>query len=156
MSLNIQMLDPKTLVPFEGNSKEHPEEQVDAIASSLKNFGFDQAVVVDKSLVIIKGHGRVLAAIKLGMKTVPVVVKEESSDPENRMNRILDNHLVSPDYDPYALNADLTFLKGKGMVEKALFTESMIPEVTQAIAKTEASLLSLVTKHKCPTCEYRW
>jgi hypothetical protein len=149
------MKDPLTLIPFPANSKAHTEEQITALAETIKHFKFDQPVVVDQNLVIIKGHGRTLAAIKLGMKFIPVIVSNVS-DAEARLNRVLDNHLVSQEYDPHSLREDLLDLKSTGHLSLSLFDEKMIPEVYTAVSRVEATLFSLVTKHKCSQCTYKW
>ena len=62
--------------PYKRNAKLHPPEQVEAIAEMIKAHGFDQPIVVDTKGVIIKGHGRLLAAKRLSMPTVPVIVRD--------------------------------------------------------------------------------
>jgi ParB-like chromosome segregation protein Spo0J len=153
--MNIIMRDPAKLIPHPNNPKLHPDEQVDAIAQSITNFGFDQPIVIDAQGVIIKGHGRRLAAMKLGMKSVPVIVSEGDKQAA-KLNRILDNHLTSRDYDQYNLREDLTALNLQGALGMALFEEKDIPQQYSLVPKSEASLFSLVTKHKCPKCGYRW
>lgn len=76
--------------PFEKNQKIHSEKQVEQIANSIQEFGFLQPIVVDKKNVIIVGHGRYLAAQKLGLKEVPVVVADITQQ-QARAYRIADN-----------------------------------------------------------------
>jgi len=61
------------LVPYARNARTHSPEQVDQIAASIKEWGWTTAVLVDETGQIIAGHGRILAAQKLGLKTVPVM-----------------------------------------------------------------------------------
>jgi ParB/RepB/Spo0J family partition protein len=63
----------ETIQPYEKNAKLHPNKQVKQIADSIKEFGFNQPIVVDKNGIIIVGHGRYQAAKSLGLKDVPVV-----------------------------------------------------------------------------------
>ena len=63
-------------IPYARNTRKIPERAVDKVAASIKEFGFRQAIVVDKDGVIICGHTRLLAAKKLGLKQVPVHVAE--------------------------------------------------------------------------------
>ena len=79
------------LVPYVNNPKDHPEHQIDKIVSSIKNYGFDQPIVVDGAGEIIKGHGRHAAANKLGLDRVPVIVRTDLTDAEVRAARIADN-----------------------------------------------------------------
>ena len=61
------------LIPYARNSRTHSEVQVNKIASSIKEFGFLNPILIDKDNGIIAGHGRVMAAQKLGLKEVPVL-----------------------------------------------------------------------------------
>ena len=59
--MDIQYLAPADLIPYGKNAKRHPAEQVKLIANSIKQFGFQQPIVVDKDNVVVIGHGRLLA-----------------------------------------------------------------------------------------------
>lgn len=59
--MDIQYISPSELVPYGKNAKRHPAEQVKLIANSIREFGFQQPIVVDKNNVVIIGHGRLLA-----------------------------------------------------------------------------------------------
>ena len=59
------------------NAKAHPIEQIDKIAASTAAFGFDQPIVVDADGVIIKGHGRREASLRIGLERVPVFVRHD-------------------------------------------------------------------------------
>ena len=59
--------------PYEKNSKKHDRKQISQIAESIKTFGFNQPIVVDKKCVIVVGHGRYEAAKLLGLKEVPTI-----------------------------------------------------------------------------------
>ena len=60
--MNIVNMPTGDLIPYENNTKIHPPEQVDHIANSIKRFGWQQPIVVDRNNVVIIGHGRLLAA----------------------------------------------------------------------------------------------
>src|SRR6056297_3812968 len=79
------------IIPYTNNPKEHPDEQVQKIASSIKNYGWDQPIVVDGDGEIIKGHGRLQAAEKLGLDEVPVIWREDLTDAEAKAARIADH-----------------------------------------------------------------
>lgn len=83
----------ENLKPYRNNAKLHPPEQVELIAKSLERFGFNQAIVIDKNDEIVAGHGRYLAAMKLGMKEVPVVRLEGLTQKEINAYRMIDNQL---------------------------------------------------------------
>ena len=95
------------LTPYELNVKKHDKEQVARIAAAISRFGFDQPIVVDKNGVIIKGHGRRLAAIELGMTSVPVWCRRDLSADEVRAARLADNRVAISDIDPEMLRMEL-------------------------------------------------
>lgn len=78
------------LIPYVNNPRNNTNA-VDAVASSIKNFGFKVPIVVDRENEIVTGHTRLLAAKKLGMSEVPVVVADDLSDAEVRAFRLADN-----------------------------------------------------------------
>ncbi|AVI35233.1 ParB N-terminal domain-containing protein [Acinetobacter baumannii] len=88
--LKIQMWIVDDVKPYELNAKIHSEEQVAKIAESIARFGWDQPIVVDKNGVIIKGHGRRLAAIKLGLIEVPVLVRDDLNEEQVKAARLAD------------------------------------------------------------------
>lgn len=103
----IELLDPKTLVPYAANAKKHPPEQVKKLIASIRKFGWTQPIVVDKDLVIIAGHGRTLAAIEMGAEKVPVIVRDDLSKAEADALRLADNRVTSTEYDQAAIQAEL-------------------------------------------------
>lgn len=82
------------LIPYAKNSRTHSDEQVAQIASSIKEWGFTTAVLVDESGSIIAGHGRLMAARKLGLTSLPVMVAKGWSDAQKRAYIIADNKLA--------------------------------------------------------------
>lgn len=97
--------------PYVNNPKEHPEEQVAKIRSSIKNYGWDQPIVVDGDGEIIKGHGRRLAAQSLGLDEVPVIVRTDLTDAQKKAARIADNRTSEADWDPEALTSEFEELQ---------------------------------------------
>jgi len=94
----IERVPKGDLLPYANNPKEHPTEQVNKIASSIKNYGWDQPIVVDGDGEIIKGHGRLQAAEKLGLDEVPVIWREDLTDAEAKAARIADNKTAESDW----------------------------------------------------------
>ena len=82
-----------TLIPYARNAKKHDDNQIAQIASSIKEFGFNDPVEITPDNVIIAGHGRVLAAQKLGLTEVPVVVHHHLNDNQRRAYTLLNNRL---------------------------------------------------------------
>ena len=97
----------KDLKIYAKNAKEHPINQIVKIADSIKRFGFNQPIIVDKNNVVIVGHGRLAAAKQLGLKKVqmgvsraekgadyiPVIVIDDLSEAEIKAYRLADNRL---------------------------------------------------------------
>jgi len=90
----IEQWDIKKLVPYARNSRTHSEEQVSQIAASIKEWGWTTPVLVDENGGIIAGHGRTLAAQRLKMTQVPVMVARDWSDAKKRAYVIADNKLA--------------------------------------------------------------
>ena len=82
------------LTAYENNSRTHPEAQIVQIAASIKEFGFTNPVLIDKTDGVIAGHGRLLAAKALGHTEVPCIVLAGLSDVQKRAYVIADNKLA--------------------------------------------------------------
>lgn len=102
---------PENLIPYANNHKFHSDEQLMRLCSSIQEFGFDQPVVVDKNMVIIKGHGRREAALKLKLKTIPIVIADDLDEYRVKAARIADNKTSSNEYNLDALKFDIGTLK---------------------------------------------
>ena len=83
-----------SLIPYARNSRTHSDEQVTKIAASIKEFGFLNPVIVDGESGIIAGHGRIMAAKKLGIESVPVIEASHLTDAQRRAYVIADNRLA--------------------------------------------------------------
>jgi hypothetical protein len=90
-SINAKIND---LIPYARNSRTHSDEQVIQIAASIKEFGFTNPVLIDTDNGIIAGHGRVMAAKKLGLKEVPCIVADGWTDAQKKAYIIADNKLA--------------------------------------------------------------
>lgn len=73
MSIVVTYRDTESLAPYKDNARTHPEHQIEQIIKSIKEFGFNNPVLVDASGGLISGHGRIIAAKRMGIKQVPVV-----------------------------------------------------------------------------------
>lgn len=105
--MKIKDIDIDKIRPYAGNQKEHPEKQIENIATSIREFGFIQPLVLDKENEIVIGHGRFLAAQKLELKTAPVVYVENLTKEQVRKLRIIDNKLNESAWNVEKLKADL-------------------------------------------------
>ena len=108
MIQKILKIKTSELIPYAGNSRTHSDEQVSQIAASIKEFGFNNPVLIDSSNGIIAGHGRIMAAQKLGIDEVPTICLDHLSDAQRRAYVIADNKLaLNAGWDDDALKAEL-------------------------------------------------
>ena len=102
----------KRLKPYERNARTHSPEQIQKIAESINEFGFVNPVLIDEKYTIIAGHGRVLAAEKLGVLEVPCVFVEDLTDVQKSAYIIADNRLAEDaGWDFEILSQELESLK---------------------------------------------
>lgn len=103
------------LIPYARNSRTHSDAQVAKIAASIREFGFLNPVIVDGQNGIVAGHGRVLAAQKLGLATLPVIEAAHLTDAQKRAYVIADNRLaLDAGWDSEMLKVELTDLHADG------------------------------------------
>ena len=108
----VETLPVDALIPYARNSRTHSDEQIAQIAASIREFGFSNPVLVDEVGNIIAGHGRVLAARRLGMEGVPCLRMEGLSETQKRAYVIADNSLaLASGWDEDLLKAELDSLK---------------------------------------------
>jgi len=111
MLQKLILTNTESLIPYAGNSRTHSDEQVRQIAASIKEFGFNNPVLIDEANGIIAGHGRVLAAAKLELKEVPTICLKHLSDAQRRAYVIADNKLaMNAGWDEDALAAEIARL----------------------------------------------
>lgn len=91
--METQTASTASLIPYERNNRQHSQQQVDRIANSIAEFGFNQPIVVDENNIVLVGHGRLDAAKKLGLAEVPIVRKAGLTETQKKAYRILDNKL---------------------------------------------------------------
>ncbi len=128
------------LVPYAKNSRTHSEDQIAQLAASIKEWGFTSAILVDEDGGIIAGHGRVMAARKLGLASLPVMVAAGWSEAQKRAYVIADNKLaLNAGWDNELLALELAELDGLGFdVELTGFSDEEIKalmpvEVTEGL-----------------------
>ncbi len=134
----------EAIKPYPKNAKKHPNKQVEQIAASIKEFGFNQPIVVDSNNVVIVGHGRLEAAILLGLKEVPTITVDLTED-QAKAYRLADNKLNESDWD---MNLVIEELKGlsepmfeltgfdKDLILESDEKDDIVPENSPPVAKT--------------------
>src|SRR5437879_3409275 len=94
LAQHIELLPLDKLIPYAQNPRTHSDAQVAQIAASIREFGFNNPILVDSDSGIIAGHGRLLAARKLQLSQVPVIVLDHLSETQKRAYIIADNRLA--------------------------------------------------------------
>jgi site-specific DNA-methyltransferase (adenine-specific) len=132
------------LIPYAKNSRTHSPEQVGQIAASIKEFGFRNPILVD-NLTLIAGHGRLLAAQKLGLDTVPTIDCSDMSESQKKAYIIADNKLaMNAGWDTAMLTLEMQELQEEGFdLELLGFDDKELnallePEVVQGLTDEDA------------------
>jgi ParB-like chromosome segregation protein Spo0J len=110
-SAQIEQIPTVELVPYARNSRTHSDEQVAQIAASIREFGFCNPVLIDAEGTIIAGHGRVMAATRMKLETVPCLRLSHLTDAQKRAYVIADNRIaLSSGWDEAMLANELSDL----------------------------------------------
>jgi hypothetical protein len=108
----IEILKTDSLIPYARNSRTHSEAQVAQIAGSIREFGFTNPVLIDAENGIIAGHGRIMAAQKLGLAEVPCIRLDHLTETQRRAYIIADNKLaLNSGWDEAMLGLELADLR---------------------------------------------
>jgi len=136
MASRIELWPVEKLIPYARNARTHSDAQVAQIAASIMAFGFNNPILVDTNAGIIAGHGRLLAARKLRMEHVPVVVLDHLTETQRRAYVLADNKLAEQaGWDDEMLRGELADLKDADLDLEALgFSED---ELRTLLAETE-------------------
>jgi DNA modification methylase len=114
MDLRVEHWPLDRLVPYARNARSHSDDQIAQIAASIVEFGWTNPILVDGSGGVIAGHGRLLAAKKLGLDTVPVVALDHLTEAQKRAYVIADNKLaLNAGWDEELLASELHALNGE-------------------------------------------
>lgn len=113
MFFNHEIIDIESIIPFAMNSRLHSDAQVAQLAASIREFGFTNPVLIDQDKNLIAGHGRVMAARKLGLASVPAIVVTGLDERKRRALVIADNKLaMNATWDDEVLKNELSDLAG--------------------------------------------
>lgn len=115
MEIEVKYRKVEDLIPYVNNSRKHSDEQVAQIASSIKEFGWTNPILIDGTNSIIAGHGRLMAARKLKMEEVPTIELSHLTDTQRKALVIADNKLaLNADWDTTLLTIELDELLKDG------------------------------------------
>tara|TARA_A100000172_G_scaffold70615_1_gene51024 strand:+ start:174 stop:659 length:486 start_codon:yes stop_codon:yes gene_type:complete len=160
--MKIEEVDIDKIIPYVNNPRKNLN--VDKVASSIKEFGFQQPIVVDKENVIIVGHTRYEAAKKLGLDKIPVQVADLSQI-KAKAYRIADNKLAQDNYwdlDKLQIELDDILKNDYELLNTGFDPDELhnllnkAPKIDDDIEDTEITDSDLKAKHKCPSCGYEF
>jgi len=128
-TLQINYKSTENLIPYANNSRTHSDDQVNQVASSIKEFGFTNPVLIDEQGGIIAGHGRVMAAKKLGLAEVPTITLEGLTKAQLKAYVIADNQLaLNSGWDFDILNLEVESLTEMGFDVSLLGLSDLMPD----------------------------
>jgi len=158
----IEQIDIKKLIPYARNSRTHSDIQVSQIAASIKEFGFTNPVLISDTYDIIAGHGRVLAAKKLGWDSVPCIRLDHLTDTQRRAYVIADNSIaLNSDWDFDMLSVEIDELNDfKFDVSLLAFTNEQLSELIGSPEELPDNDLKADEKTRetciCPKCHFEF
>lgn len=145
------MIDPVQLKPYFRNPRNN-DKTVEALVKIIPIVGFNVPIVVDKDMVIVKGHSRWNASKILELKEVPVIISD-ASDEQNNRDRVLDNaihELTEWDYEKLKVELDLT---GVSLDNYKLKWISKVIDLTPVPKKDKKEPKDVVLTIPCPSCK---
>jgi DNA modification methylase len=119
-------MDINLIKPYSKNAKKHPDKQIKQVAESIKAFGFNQPIVIDKNNTVIVGHGRLEASKLLGLKDVPVI-QVDLTEEQAKAYRLADNKLNESEWDMGLVIEELKGLS-EPMVDLTGFDKDLLIE----------------------------
>lgn len=139
MSSKLETREISQLIPYTNNARTHSDEQVAQIAASIKEFGFNNPVLISADNSIIAGHGRVMAARKLGMETVPCLVLDHLTKTQRKAYILADNRIaLNSEWDSQLLSLEFKDLDDNGIdLEMLGFDADEIDALLNPIEATE-------------------
>ena len=140
MPREIEVWPITRLRPYQRNARTHSPEQVAQIAASIAEFGFVNPILVDTDDGIIAGHGRLAAALKLGLTEVPVLVVDHLNERQRRAYIIADNKIaINAGWDEALLAAELRELEAHGFELAVVgFTADELAGLLPSVEEPEA------------------
>lgn len=152
-TLKIEYLPLEALKPYERNAREHGERDLKAIEASIRDFGFNDPIGVWGDNIIVEGHGRLLAAMERGLKTVPVIRLDHLTDEERRGYALAHNRtaeLSSWNFDLQA--SELADISSFDMSEYGFSLPELGTEVQTAHDETDGERDA--NEIECPHCGF--
>lgn len=157
MEIKVEYVPIDSIKPYEGNAKEHPQDQIEQIKQSIKEFGFNDPCAIWNG-EIVEGHGRYEAAKQLGYAEIPVIRLDDLTDEQRRAYGLIHNQLtMNSGFDAEALEAELASISD---IDMSVYAFDMDEEVTQTIRGSEEVSLEDFEDDKfsctCPQCGFKF
>ena len=166
MTDQLEQIATAELIPYARNARTHSPAQVAGIAGSIREFGFNNPVLIDKDNGIIAGHGRVLAAQQLGLETVPCLRLGHLTKTQRKAYILADNRLAElAGWDTEMLALEIADLRLDDVDLELLGfdDDALVDLLGQVATDTDTSPdefkemdEDIDTDQECPKCGYRW
>lgn len=144
MTVDVRIDD---IIPYENNPRRN-EKAVEAVANSIREFGFKNPIIVDENMVIISGHTRRLAAIRLGLETVPVTIARDLTEEQVRAFRLADNRVASfSTWDEDKLKEEIGEISSIDLSDFGFKKD----DIQTAFREKQEKKV-----HVCPKCGHEW
>jgi len=155
--MQIKNVPIKDIIEYSKNNRVHSDQQIDRIACSITDFGFNQPLVVDETNTILVGHGRLLAARKLNLKEVPVYKIGGLTPAQKKAYRILDNKLQNDStWDKDNLPLELAELRELHFDLERFGLEELESSAEDILDEDDEEEPSIETPIKCPKCGHKF
>ena len=153
--MKIEQISVENLKEYENNPRKN-ENAVQAVADSIKAYGFNAPIVVDKNMVIIAGHTRLKAAKLLGLKEVPVVIADTLTEQQANALRLADNKTAELSSWDYAKAEQELGLMAEDESARSLFEETKEPKEHKAGEIDLDEISGEEHRYKCNECGFEF
>ena len=145
--MNVSMVAISEIVPYWNNPRKN-EKAVDAVANSIKEYGFKKPILIDSDGVIIAGHTRRLAAIKIGIDTVPCITIADLDDDKKKAFRLADNRVSEfSEWDKELLEKEIMSIANVDFSDFGFEKEHIKNAIEESVG---------MKTHICPKCGMEW
>lgn len=144
----LEFLAPDSLIPHPDNSMKHSDGQITQLVASFEQFGFNGVIVIDENNVVLAGHGRRMAAIRMGMERVPCLRRQGLTDSQKRAYIIADNQIGrNSEWDEEVLAQQLESLVDDGFdLETLGISAAALASIQETEAPTTEKIRDLEAK----------
>ena len=154
-NMQIHIISIHDIRAYENNPRKIPEEAIDKVANSIKEFGFKVPVILDKDNIIVAGHTRILAAKKLNIEEIPCIIADDLTDEQIKAFRLADNKVGELSvWDFKKLDIELEELN----FDMSDFGFEV--EITNTISDNQEIDIEDFSDekftHECPRCKFRF